>query len=109
MAVAFTRVTSSRRGTSTCEAARLVFVVLPMRFPRARASLSTAPSGGNPNGWGVAEPAWWLNLQAAPQAVVELAGARSIRTSTRTPPGARARRQSSSSSRVPSGLSRLRA
>ena len=77
MAVAFTRVTSSRRGTSTCEAARLVFVVLPMRFPRARASLSTAPSGGNPNGWGVAEPAWWLNLQAAPQAVVELAGARS--------------------------------
>ena len=26
------------------------------------------------NGWGVAEPAWWLNLQADPQAVVELAG-----------------------------------
>ncbi len=26
------------------------------------------------NGWGAAEPAWWLNLQADPQAVVELAG-----------------------------------
>lgn len=26
------------------------------------------------NGWGVAEPAWWLNLQRQPQAVVDLAG-----------------------------------
>ena len=26
------------------------------------------------NGWGRAEPAWWLNLQAHPQALVELAG-----------------------------------
>jgi deazaflavin-dependent oxidoreductase (nitroreductase family) len=26
------------------------------------------------NGWGAAEPAWWLNLQAHPQALVELAG-----------------------------------
>ena len=26
------------------------------------------------NGWGAAEPAWWLNLQDHPQAVVELAG-----------------------------------
>jgi F420H(2)-dependent quinone reductase len=26
------------------------------------------------NGWGVPEPAWWLNLQADPEAVVELAG-----------------------------------
>jgi deazaflavin-dependent oxidoreductase (nitroreductase family) len=26
------------------------------------------------NGWGTAEPAWWLNLQADPQAVVDLAG-----------------------------------
>jgi F420H(2)-dependent quinone reductase len=26
------------------------------------------------NGWGAAEPAWWLNLQAHPQAVVELPG-----------------------------------
>jgi F420H(2)-dependent quinone reductase len=25
------------------------------------------------NGWGAAEPAWWLNLQANPQAVVDLA------------------------------------
>ena len=26
------------------------------------------------NGWGAAEPAWWLNLQAHPEAVVERAG-----------------------------------
>ena len=26
------------------------------------------------NGWGAAEPAWWLNVQAAPEAVVQLAG-----------------------------------
>ena len=26
------------------------------------------------NGWDAAEPAWWLNLQADPQALVELAG-----------------------------------
>jgi F420H(2)-dependent quinone reductase len=26
------------------------------------------------NGWGTAEPAWWLNLQAHPEAFVELAG-----------------------------------
>ncbi len=26
------------------------------------------------NGWGAAEPAWWLNLRADPQAVVEFAG-----------------------------------
>lgn len=26
------------------------------------------------NGWAAAEPAWWLNLQAHPEAVVELAG-----------------------------------
>ena len=26
------------------------------------------------NGWGAAEPSWWLNLQADPHAVVELAG-----------------------------------
>jgi deazaflavin-dependent oxidoreductase (nitroreductase family) len=26
------------------------------------------------NGWGAAEPAWWLNLQANPEAVVDLAG-----------------------------------
>jgi F420H(2)-dependent quinone reductase len=25
------------------------------------------------NGWGAAEPAWWLNLQAHPDAIVELA------------------------------------
>lgn len=26
------------------------------------------------NGWGAAEPAWWLNLQAEPHAIVQLAG-----------------------------------
>jgi deazaflavin-dependent oxidoreductase (nitroreductase family) len=26
------------------------------------------------NGWGAAEPAWWMNLRAQPEAVVELAG-----------------------------------
>jgi F420H(2)-dependent quinone reductase len=26
------------------------------------------------NGWGAAEPAWWLNLQAHPEAVVQMAG-----------------------------------
>jgi deazaflavin-dependent oxidoreductase (nitroreductase family) len=26
------------------------------------------------NGWGDPEPAWWLNLQAQPEAVVELPG-----------------------------------
>jgi deazaflavin-dependent oxidoreductase (nitroreductase family) len=26
------------------------------------------------NGWGAGEPAWWLNLQAHPEAVVEMAG-----------------------------------
>jgi deazaflavin-dependent oxidoreductase (nitroreductase family) len=26
------------------------------------------------NGWGAPEPAWWLNLQAESEAVVELAG-----------------------------------
>ena len=26
------------------------------------------------NGWGAPEPAWWLNLQADPEATVELAG-----------------------------------
>jgi F420H(2)-dependent quinone reductase len=26
------------------------------------------------NGWGPAEPAWWLNLQAHPEARAELAG-----------------------------------
>ena len=33
------------------------------------------------NGWGAAEPAWWLNLQADPQAVVELAGGSGARCS----------------------------
>lgn len=28
------------------------------------------------NGWGEGEPAWWLNLQAHPEAVVEVAGGR---------------------------------
>lgn len=28
------------------------------------------------NGWGAAEPAWWLNLQAHPEATIDLAGGR---------------------------------
>jgi deazaflavin-dependent oxidoreductase (nitroreductase family) len=28
------------------------------------------------NGWGAAEPAWWLNLQANPEATVEVPGGR---------------------------------
>ena len=32
------------------------------------------------NGWGQAEPAWWLNLQAEPQAHVELAGSQTLVT-----------------------------
>ncbi len=30
------------------------------------------------NGWGAGEPAWWLNLQANPDAVVELRGGRRL-------------------------------
>ena len=75
------------------------------------------------NGWGAAEPTWWLNLQSDPQAVVELAGGirrkwsagpqsapnvngcggagvNSTRTSTVTKHDARERRRSSSSSRA---------
>lgn len=33
------------------------------------------------NGWGTAEPAWWLNLQSRPEAIVELA--RGIRRDVR--------------------------
>ena len=75
------------------------------------------------NGWGAAEPAWWLNLQTHPEAVVELAGrirrevlgtaavgegvsgcgaagANWTRTSTATLRVVRERRRLSSSSRV---------
>ncbi len=75
------------------------------------------------NGWGAAEPSWWLNLQADPQAVVELAGGSGARcsagpqsagsvngcgsagvnwtrTSTATQHDARERRRSLSSSRA---------
>jgi F420H(2)-dependent quinone reductase len=38
------------------------------------------------NGWGEAEPAWWLNLQAQPNAVVELPdGPRAVRGRAATP------------------------
>jgi deazaflavin-dependent oxidoreductase (nitroreductase family) len=38
------------------------------------------------NGWGEAEPAWWLNLQAQPDAVVELPdGPRAVRGRAATP------------------------
>jgi F420H(2)-dependent quinone reductase len=38
------------------------------------------------NGWGDAEPAWWLNLQAQPHTTVELAdGVRAVRGRAATP------------------------
>ena len=38
------------------------------------------------NGWGEPEPAWWLNLQALPNATVELAdGPRAVRGRAATP------------------------
>ena len=38
------------------------------------------------NGWGPAEPAWWLNLQAKPDTTVELAdGSRAVRGRAATP------------------------
>ena len=38
------------------------------------------------NGWGDAEPAWWLNLQAQPDVVVELpSGPRTVRGRIATP------------------------
>ena len=38
------------------------------------------------NGWGDAEPAWWLNLQANPDTTVELAdGTRTVRGRAATP------------------------
>jgi deazaflavin-dependent oxidoreductase (nitroreductase family) len=39
------------------------------------------------NGWGAAEPAWWLNLQADPQARVQLVdGTRDVRVRAATGP-----------------------
>lgn len=38
------------------------------------------------NGWGAPEPAWWLNLQAQPEATIELAdGPRKVRGRAATP------------------------
>jgi F420H(2)-dependent quinone reductase len=38
------------------------------------------------NGWGEAEPAWWLNLQASPDTIVELPGGpRPVRGRAATP------------------------
>ena len=39
------------------------------------------------NGWGAAEPAWWLNLQADPRAVLELAGGTRLDASARAAVG----------------------
>jgi F420H(2)-dependent quinone reductase len=37
------------------------------------------------NGWGAAEPAWWLNLQASPEAIVDLTdGPRAVRARAAT-------------------------
>ena len=52
---------------------------------RRQAMVGYYPDGANlvtlaMNGWGRAEPAWWLNLQADPEATVELAdGPRTVR------------------------------
>ena len=56
-----------------------------------RAILGYQPDGPNlvtlaMNGWGEPEPAWWLNLQAHPEATVELAeGTRAVRGRAATP------------------------
>jgi hypothetical protein len=39
------------------------------------------------NGWGAAEPGWWLNLEADPRAVVELADGRRREMLTRRATG----------------------
>jgi F420H(2)-dependent quinone reductase len=39
------------------------------------------------NGWGEAEPAWWLNLQAHPNATVELVGRRRLDVTGRAAAG----------------------
>ncbi len=39
------------------------------------------------NGWAVAEPAWWLNLQDHPEASVETAGARATTVTGRAAGG----------------------
>ncbi len=40
------------------------------------------------NGWGAAEPAWWLNLRAHPEAVVELSGGARLAVVARAAAGA---------------------
>lgn len=40
------------------------------------------------NGWGAPEPAWWLNLQADPHAVVDLAGGTRLEVHGRPATGA---------------------
>jgi len=37
------------------------------------------------NGWGAAEPAWWLNLQADPQALVERTALAAVARARREP------------------------
>ena len=39
------------------------------------------------NGWGEGEPAWWLNLQAHPEAQVDLPGGRRLRVTGRAAQG----------------------
>ena len=39
------------------------------------------------NGWGAAEPAWWLNLQAHPEAMVEVRGKAPVRVTARAAVG----------------------
>ena len=44
------------------------------------------------NGWGADEPAWWLNLQAHPDAVIHLGGRRRIEVRARAAEGQERRR-----------------
>lgn len=84
------RLTGGRFGLSTAEAgARFGMMRLTTtgrRSGRSRtAIIGYYPDGSNlvtlaMNGWGEGEPAWWLNLQATPEATVVLPdGPRSVR------------------------------
>jgi deazaflavin-dependent oxidoreductase (nitroreductase family) len=80
------RVTGGRRGlrppTASGAFGMLRLQTVGRRTGKARAAiLGYVEDGPNlatlaMNGWGDPEPAWWLNLQARPDAVIELKGER---------------------------------
>jgi F420H(2)-dependent quinone reductase len=82
------RVTGGRRGVWAARPGRwgtMVLTTVGRRSGKNReAILGYYEDGPNlvtmaMNGWGAAEPAWWLNLQAKPDAVVELkSGTRAV-------------------------------